>query len=73
MAASLTASGYSNQGASLNYGKVGDDYGEVTIEARRLDDEALTDVGFIKIDVEGHELEVLRGIDFGLLYPRKRT
>ena len=56
-----TASGYSNQGASLNYGKVGDDYGEVTIEARRLDDEALTDVGFIKIDVEGHELAVLEG------------
>jgi FkbM family methyltransferase len=56
-----TASGYSNQGASLNYRKVGDDYGEVTIETRRLDDEALTDIGFMKIDVEGHELAVLEG------------
>ena len=56
-----SASGYSNQGASLNYGKVGDDYGEVTIETHRLDDEVLTDIGFMKIDVEGHELAVLEG------------
>ena len=28
---------------------------------RRLDDLALGDVGFVKIDVEGHELAVLRG------------
>ncbi len=31
------------------------------IEARLLDSYGLTDVGFLKIDVEGHELEVLRG------------
>ena len=52
---------YSNQGASLNHYKVGDSYGEVMVQTRRLDDEGLTDVGFIKIDVEGHEMEVLDG------------
>ncbi len=34
---------------------------EITIELRRLDDEELPPVGFVKIDVEGHEMEVLRG------------
>ncbi len=38
----------------------------VSVEKRRLDDEALGDVGFIKVDVEGHELAVLRGAE-GLL------
>lgn len=32
---------------------------EVTVA--RLDDFALSGIGFVKIDVEGHELEVLRG------------
>jgi FkbM family methyltransferase len=37
----------------------------VTIEVprRRLDDMGISDVGFIKIDVEGHELSVLRGAE----------
>lgn len=57
-----TAKGrYSNQGASLNHDKVGDSYGEVVVQTRRLDDEGLDDVGFIKIDVEGHEMAVLDG------------
>ena len=56
-----TAGGFSNQGASLNYDKVGPDFGAVEIETRRLDDEGLDRVGFIKIDVEGHELAVLEG------------
>lgn len=56
-----TRGSYSNQGASLNYDKVGDNYGEVMIETRRLDDEELTNIGFIKIDVEGHEMAVLDG------------
>jgi len=34
---------------------------EIVVPARRLDDYALDNVGFIKIDVEGHELAVLRG------------
>lgn len=34
---------------------------EIRVARIRLDDEALEDVSFIKIDVEGHELSVLRG------------
>ncbi len=34
---------------------------EVTVPTRRLDDYAFSGVGFIKIDVEGHEMCVLRG------------
>jgi FkbM family methyltransferase len=34
---------------------------ELEVETRRIDDYDLPDVGFIKIDVEGHELAVLAG------------
>jgi FkbM family methyltransferase len=34
---------------------------ECEVETRRIDDYNLPDVGFIKIDVEGHELAVLEG------------
>ena len=34
---------------------------ELEVETRRIDDYELPDVGFIKIDVEGHELAVLEG------------
>ncbi len=53
------AKGYSNQGASLDHQKVGPSHGEVEVETRRFDDEGLDDIGFIKIDVEGHEFAVL--------------
>jgi FkbM family methyltransferase len=54
--------GYSNQGASLSPEKVGNGvYGAVTVEARKLDDMDLGDIGFMKVDVEGHELAVLEG------------
>ncbi|HVJ87710.1 MAG TPA: FkbM family methyltransferase [Caulifigura sp.] len=33
----------------------------VPVRTSRLDDDGLVDVGFLKIDVEGHEQEVLRG------------
>jgi len=56
------ASGYSNQGASLSADTLGDEaFGSVTVETRRIDDLGLTDIGFIKIDVEGFELQVLKG------------
>lgn len=56
-----TERGYSNQGGSLNFAKVGPSYGELEVETRRLDDEGLHDIGLIKIDVEGFEFEVLEG------------
>ncbi|SNT36751.1 methyltransferase, FkbM family [Tropicimonas sediminicola] len=34
---------------------------QVDVETRRLDSFDIRDLGFIKIDVEGHELEVLQG------------
>jgi len=34
---------------------------EVTVQLRKLDDYALTDVAFVKVDVEGHEVSVLEG------------
>jgi FkbM family methyltransferase len=34
---------------------------EITVPVRRLDDYNLDSVGFVKIDVEGHELSVLQG------------
>lgn len=39
----------------------GSDCNEVVVPVRRLDDYALDNVGFAKIDVEGHELAVLKG------------
>ncbi|MGG5890435.1 FkbM family methyltransferase [Falsiroseomonas sp. HC035] len=54
--------GYSNQGASLSTEKIGAaEYGSVVVDARRLDDLDLGEVGFIKIDVEGFELAVVEG------------
>lgn len=53
--------GFSNQGASLSAVKVADGYESVAIEARRLDDLDIADIGFVKIDVEGYEQAVLDG------------
>jgi FkbM family methyltransferase len=36
---------------------------EIEVETRRIDDYNLPDVGFMKIDVEGHELAVLAGAE----------
>jgi FkbM family methyltransferase len=38
-------------------------YREIEVPIRRLDDYGFADVRFIKIDVEGHELAVLRGAE----------
>lgn len=54
--------GFSNQGASLSAARIGEGrFASVAVETRRLDDLGLGAVGFIKVDVEGHELEVLEG------------
>tara|TARA_B110000438_G_scaffold302073_1_gene358674 strand:- start:1347 stop:2102 length:756 start_codon:yes stop_codon:yes gene_type:complete len=52
---------YSNQHGSLHESTAAAPHGAVTIETRTLDSCALTNVGFIKIDVEGFEAEVLAG------------
>lgn len=54
--------GYSNQGASLSEQKLnGQEFGAVPVKTLRLDDAGLSDIGFIKIDVEGFEMQVLQG------------
>ena len=53
--------GFSNQGASLSSTKVSGDHRKVAVRAIRFDDLGIEDVGFMKIDVEGYELEVLQG------------
>lgn len=53
--------GFSNQGASLSVVKVSSDYVEVPVSAKRLDDMSIENIGFMKIDVEGFEREVLEG------------
>ena len=64
---------YSNQGATLNPAKVlGVKHGTLQIETRRLDSLPLDPVGFVKIDVEGHELAVIRGA-LGLIARDKPT
>lgn len=52
---------YSNQGGTLSAIKVSDDYAAIPVNAEPLDALGLTDIGFIKIDVEGFEAEVLAG------------
>ena len=52
---------FSNQGASLSTVKVSEDFASVTVSAKRLDDLGLADIGFLKIDVEGFEQEVIDG------------
>jgi FkbM family methyltransferase len=53
--------GFSNQGGSLSAVKVSGAFEGVEVETKRLDDLGLRDIGFMKIDVEGFELEVLSG------------
>jgi FkbM family methyltransferase len=50
----------------------GMEFMKIDVPRRRLDDMGISDVGFIKIDVEGHELSVLRGAE-GLLRASKPT
>lgn len=51
---------YSNQRASLSRENA-DKFGEVHVKTARLDDLNLSNVGFMKIDVEGFEQEVVEG------------
>ena len=53
--------GYSNQGASLARNKLAQPNRTTRVVTARLDDYDLRNIGFIKIDVEGHERAVLDG------------
>jgi len=54
--------GYSNQGGSLSQVRMeGETCGVVSVEVARLDDLGIANVGFMKIDVEGFECQVLAG------------
>jgi len=53
--------GFSNQGASLSSIKVQGVHKSLSIQAKCLDEYNFLDVNFIKIDVEGHEHEVIEG------------
>ena len=54
--------GWSSNGASL--ARSDEDNGKlITIECRKLDSLNIQNVGFIKIDVEGFEIEVLKGAE----------
>ncbi len=57
---------YTNQGGTFSpvkvqAAKIPSNYRDLKVETARLDDLEITDVGFIKIDVEGFEWEVLEG------------
>ena len=52
--------GWTNNGAGLGLRREGR-HALVKVPGRRLDDLGLDRIGFIKIDVEGHELQVLQG------------
>jgi FkbM family methyltransferase len=60
---SYNKAGFTNQGASLDQSKRSAPFGftTVAVQARTLDSYNFTDVGFIKIDVEGFEAAVVRG------------
>ncbi len=52
---------YANNVGTLRSAFDGDPCEVVPVTCSRLDDDGLMDVGFLKIDVEGHEREVLEG------------
>ncbi len=55
--------GYCNNIGTLDSARFDGDVVRVSVETVCLDDQTLPNVGFIKIDVEGHELEVLEGCE----------
>lgn len=60
---SYNKAGFTNQGASLDPNKKNAPFGfeTVAVQTRTLDSYNFTNVGFIKIDVEGFEAAVVRG------------
>jgi FkbM family methyltransferase len=58
---------FSNQGASLSKVKVSGANKSVQVEEKTLDSYKFNNIGFIKIDVEGYEMQVLNGAKNTLL------
>lgn len=56
-----TAAGFSNQGGSLKARSFDADHKTVSVETKKLDDCGIENIGFIKVDVEGFEMQVLEG------------
>ena len=57
----FSSKGFSNQGATLNYKKINGNSKSLFVKSRRLDEYEFSNVGFIKIDVEGYEPNVIEG------------
>lgn len=57
-----TAKGWSNNGASLAKSGAADAV-RLTVACRAIDDLDYRNIGFIKIDIEGHELAALKGME----------
>ena len=53
--------GFSNQGGSLRNIKLDKNFKKIKVNIKKLDDLNLKNIGFIKIDAEGSELDVLNG------------
>jgi FkbM family methyltransferase len=53
--------GTEGRGSLESAARTDDTWREETVTTRRLDDFDLGDVGFVKVDVEGHEFAVLKG------------
>lgn len=56
-----SSTGYSNLGGTLESRAEEHGYVAIEVEAKRLDDCGLDNIGFIKIDVEGFEMQVIAG------------
>ena len=59
----INRKGESNNAASLVPGKYTGEVKNLTVPVQRLDDARHPNIGFIKIDVEGHEEGVIRGAE----------
>ena len=59
----INPKGESNNAASLVPAKYAGEVKKITVAARRLDDAGHPNIGFIKVDVEGHEEAVIRGAE----------
>ena len=53
--------GYSNQGGSIREVKLDARFRKIKVKTKKIDDLNLKNIGFIKIDAEGVEYNVLRG------------